>query len=325
MGVSGGVGAGGGGVGGGWGGAFAAEVDQDAATGLLDGVHGVVELGSAGAGGVAEDVAEEALSVDADEHGFVGGCFRGEAEAEGEVGLRVEDAFVGDELEVSPGGGESDGLDPSDELLPGEAVADEVGDGADAELVPLAEVFEVVAAHHFAVVAEDFADDGGGFHAGEACEVDGAFGLAGADEDAAVAGAEGVDVAGSEEVLRLGVVGDGDLHGDGAVLGTDAGGDAEAGVGVDGDGEVGAELGGVLLGLGVELEAVALLAGEREADDAASVGDHEVDGFGGAGLGGVDDVAFIFAVFVVDEDDGLARPQVGQDVLDGAHRHGLAV
>ena len=46
-------------------------------------------------------------------------------------------------------------------------------------------------AGHGAVVGHDFDDDAGGFEAGEAAEVDGAFGLAGAFEDAAGAARRG--------------------------------------------------------------------------------------------------------------------------------------
>ena len=49
----------------------------------------------------------------------------------------------------------------------------------------------------------DFNDGGAGLEAGEAAEIDGAFGLAGAFEDAAGAGAEGEDVAGAGEVGRV--------------------------------------------------------------------------------------------------------------------------
>ena len=57
--------------------------------------------------------------------------------------------------------------------------------------VKLAELDEVGNAGHGAVFVHDLADDAGGDEAGHAGEVDGGFGLAGADQDAAFAGAEG--------------------------------------------------------------------------------------------------------------------------------------
>ena len=100
----------------------------------------------------------------------------------------------------------------------------------------------------------------------------------------------------------------------GAIRGADAGGDAVARL--DAHGEGGAERGPAAAG-GLhhrELEPLDLLLGEREADEAAAVRGHEVDGLGGDDLGGHAEVALVLAVLVVDEDDHLA----GADVVDGA-------
>ncbi len=154
--------------------------------------------------------------------------------------------------------------------------------------------------------------DAGGIETGHAGEVDGGLGLAGADEDAALAGAQREDVAGTGEVTGCGVGIDGGADGVGAVGGGDAGGDAFAGL--DGLGECGAEARGVLLGHGEEAQVVGALLGQGEADEAAAVAGHEVDGLGGDVLGGEGEVAFVFAVFVVDDDHHAA----GADVGDGA-------
>jgi hypothetical protein len=80
-----------------------------------------------------------------------------------------------------------------------------------------AEGNEIGDAGHGAVVAHDFADDACWGEACEAGEVDGGFGLAGADEDAAASGAEREDVAGPNEVSGGGARIDGDADGAGAV------------------------------------------------------------------------------------------------------------
>src|SRR5436305_1908144 len=79
----------------------------------------------------AEDVAGQALAVDADEHGLgVDDRLAGLVEvadaalAQRQVRLRVDGALVGDQLELAPVGGEHHRLDPLDELLALEAVAD---------------------------------------------------------------------------------------------------------------------------------------------------------------------------------------------------------
>ena len=51
---------------------------------------------------------------------------------------------------------------------------------------------------------------------------------------------------------------------------------------------------------------IGALLGEGQADEAAAVAGHEVDGFRGDVLGGQGQVAFVFAVFVVDHDDHAA-------------------
>jgi len=85
----------------------------------------------------------------------------------------------------------------------------------------------------------------------------------------------------------------------GAVGGGDAGGDAFTGFDCLSKG--GSEARGVLLGHGTKAQVVGPLLGESEADEAASVTSHEVDGLGSNEFGGEGEVAFVFAVFVVDD------------------------
>lgn len=317
------------------GGILGTEVHDGAAPRGLDGVHRGVEgvAGGAGGGGVevAEDVAQEVAAVHAHEGGFVlftgvpGGVeFADAADGESDVRLGVDDALVGDEVERAAAGADGSpgsGGDSADEGFTGEAVLDDLGDGAELEVVLACDVEEVGEAGHFAVVAHDLDDGGGGVQAGEAAEVDGAFGLSGANEDAAVARAEGVDVAGADEVVGAGGGVDGHLDAPGALAGGDAGGEAVARVAVDGDGEGGAADGGVDSGLGVEVEAFAVGAGEGEAEVAPGDGEHEGDGFGGDVLGGEDEVALVLAILIVGENDHAAGAEVVEDFGEGGE-HG---
>ena len=66
-----------------------------------------------------------------------------------------------------------------------------------------------------------------------------------------------------------------------------------------------------------EMEFVAAFFGEREADQAAAVLGHEIDGFGSDFFGGHSEVAFVFAVFVVDEDDHAALADFFDGFFDG--------
>ena len=83
-----------------------------------------------------------------------------------------------------------------DELLVPAPVLDQVGDRDHLQPVPLAVRHEVGHAGHRPVLVHDLADDAGRVEAGEAREVDRRLRLAGAHEDAAVAGAQREDVAG---------------------------------------------------------------------------------------------------------------------------------
>ena len=114
-------------------------------------------------------------------------------------------------------------------------------------------------------------------------DVRAAFGLARAHQHAPVLGPEREDVAGGDDGFRACAVGHGSLHGGGAVLGRNAGGHAVAGL--DGHGEVGAESRLVLLGHEFQAERVGHGVGHGQADQAASVGGHEVDGLGSDRLG----------------------------------------
>ncbi len=60
----------------------------------------------------------------------------------------------------------------------------------------------------------------------------------------------------------------------------------------------------------VEAEFAAARYGERGAELASGIGHHEVDMLGGDELGSHDEVAFVFAVFIVDNDYEFALAEV---------------
>src|SRR5208337_2365994 len=252
--------------------------------------------------------------------GVDGGAVGAEVAAdEGDVALAAVDfAFVGDHSELAVAGLDAGLAGADDVALVAEAVTDELGDGEDFEAMFATKGDEVGDAGHFAVVAHDFADDAGRGEAGKAGEIDGGLSLAGADEDAAAARAQREDVAGTGEVGRGGAGIDGSADGAGAVGCRNPSRHAFAGF--DGLSKCGAEARGVLLRHGKEAQVVGALLGEGEADEAAAVAGHEVDGLGGDVLGGQGQVALVLAVLVVDHDDHAAGLDFGQgagDVCEG--------
>ena len=92
-------------------------------------------------------------------------------------------------------------------------------------------------------------------------------------------------------------------------------------VGVDRDREGGAQRRGVEVGLRVQAELVAMLARQRQAHRAAPVGQEKVHRRGVHLLGGVDKVAFVLSVFVIDQDNGLAGLEFVEDFGDRGKWH----
>ena len=98
-------------------------------------------------------------------------------------------------------------------------------------------------------------------------------------------------------------------------MGRDAGGNALGGL--DRQRKVGA-----LLAIGLtdhqrQSQLRAALARQRQADQATAIAGHEIDVFG-AGLGRRhEQIAFVLAILVVDDDHHLAGSQVSDNVLNG--------
>ena len=70
-------------------------------------------------------------------------------------------------------------------------------------------------------------------------------------------------------------------------------------------------------------ELVALLLGEREADEPAAVRGHEVDVLGRDALGGDAEVALVLAILVVHEDDHATGADFLQRLFDGDDRRSV--
>ena len=164
---------------------------------------------------------------------------------------------------------------------------------------------------HMAIGLEDFAQDAGGLEAGEPGEIDAGFGMARAAQNAAIPGAQREDVAGLDEIVRRGLGVHEELDGARAVRGADAGGHAFGGV--HGYGEIRAITFPIFQDHALQAELGGAFFGDGRANQAATVGGHEIHGGGGYFLGGHYQIALVFAVSVVRDDDHAA----GADFLDG--------
>ena len=184
----------------------------------------------------------------------------------------------------------------------------------------LAELVQLRHARHGPVVVHDFADHAALAQTREPRQIDGRFGLPGSNQHAAFASPQRKDMAGTNQIAGLAGGVDSDADGVRAVGRGDARGDALGRF--NGFGERGAKARVVARRHGRELQRVADFGAERKADQAARVPRHEVDDVGRDFFGGDGDVAFVFAIFIVDDDQHPAGPKILDGFGDGSKRHG---
>ena len=75
--------------------------------------------------------------------------------------------------------------------------------------------------------------------------------------------------------------------------------------------------GGIVGDLHLELEFTGTVFGDRCAEDATAVAHHEVHLLGGNLFSGDDEVAFVLAVLIVDDDKEFTTAEVFEGFLDG--------
>ena len=199
------------------------------------------------------------------------------------------------------------------------AIMDQVGNRADFQIVFAGEFEQIGQARHAAVILHDLADDRGRRQAGQRGQVAAGFGMACAHQHAALLRFQRKNMARLHDIKRLCRLGHGDLDRLGAVGGGNTGGDALGRL--DRDGEVGAEGGAVAARHHRQIERIAAFLGQGQADQAARMLDHEVDGFWRDEIGGEHQVAFIFAVFLINQNDHAASAQFGDNFFGAGNRH----
>ena len=272
--------------------------------------HRGVELLAAVAAFGAEDVAGQAFAVDPHQHVLLVLYI---AVDQREVLERVHFGAVGGDPEFTEDGGQPGVFAADDEVFVAAAVGDEVGHRAPLEVEFLAELVELRNPRHGAVVVHDFADHTGRGESGEAGEVDRRLGVPGAAQHAARTRDEREQVARRNEIgVGRGRV-DQRLDRLGAVEGGDSGGGPL--FRIDALGERRSERIGERR-RGGQVQLLGPLGGERRADESARMGGHEGDRLRRDVGGGEHQVAFVFAVFVVGDDDHFPGPDVGDEFLD---------
>ena len=224
----------------------------------------------------------------------------------------IDNVLIGDQ---TPGladlAGKQSFLDALDEFFGGAAMRDEIGDGAELEVVALGEGDEVGQAGHCAVIVHDLADHAGGGEAGKACDIDGRFGMAGADQSAAVTRDERKHVPRRDNVVAAHFGVDRDRDRPGAVRRRDAGCDTFSCF--DGHCEGGFVPRAVGLAHQRNAQPLAPGTGHGQANQPAGMLGHEVDGVRRGELRRDDEVTFILAVLIIDEDEHAPGPRLLDD------------
>ncbi len=221
----------------------------------------------------------------------------------------------GRDREVAPFGGQRHRLALLDERLLAEPVGDQRGDRDHLQPELLGDLHQLRHAGHRAVLVHDFDQCSGGLQPGQTGQIDGRFGVARATQYSFLTGAQRVDVARTPQIgrTRRGVGQRTDRGG--SVVDRDSR-RAVVAQQVDRHREGRAQQRGVVGLHHVEFEFGATLLRKRRAEHAAALLEHEVHDFGRDLLRGDDEVAFVFAVFVIDDDDDFAVAEVLDDLFN---------
>ena len=152
-------------------------------------------------------------------------------------------------------------------------------------------------------VVQDFGEETGGEEPRESAEIDGRFRMTRAAQNAALFGFKGEDMAGTRKIgrLRLRIGERTDRHR--FFRRRDSRFCVDM---IDGDGERRAKTRGVMLNHLRQFESPTCFREQRNARLTATVPQHKIDVFRRNFFRGADEVALVFAVFVVDDDDDFA-------------------
>ena len=195
-----------------------------------------------------------------------------------------------------------------------QTIGDEVADGDKLESPLVRASAQFGESGHGAVVAHDLHQHGAGMEPGEARQIHTGLCVAGALEHTAVLRVERVDVTRPAEILglrlrigemtdRIGAVGDADACRAALQF-------------VDCHREGGAQHRGVVAHLTRQVEATAGIVGQRHAEHAPRILEHEIDHLGGHFLRRRYEVALILAVLVVDDYHKFAVVDIFKSIFD---------
>jgi hypothetical protein len=115
---------------------------------------------------------------------------------------------------------------------------------------------------------------------------------------------------------------DGDLDCTGSIFSRNASANSVFGASINADCESGLVAVGVAIHHQWQIEGIQALTLHRQADQAPSFSCHEIDLLGRCELGSTDQVAFVFAIFIVHHHDRLAIADGRQSIGNGIETNG---
>ena len=199
-------------------------------------------------------------------------------------------------------------------IFVGLAIVLQILDGDKAEAPFLRQLAKLGGAHHGAVFAHNLAAEADFLQARQAAEIDGGFGVAIALEHAVFLREQREHMPRATKILRLCFLVHTGACGDAAFFGRNTGGRGNV---VDGNGERCF----VVVGVGGDhlrqAEPLDVLGAHRHADQALGVGRHKIHVLGGRKFCSTDEIAFVFAIGIVGDENELAGAQIRQRFFDG--------
>jgi len=231
-----------------------------------DALHGIAQRPAAIVPLTAEQIAEHVLHVHPHQRRGIGIQI---PLHQHQMQLVVDDVAIGMQLELAKLGGHLRAGHPLDGLFVEHAVFDEIGDGADLDAVLGGKLLQIGAAGHGAVLVEDLHDHRRRLEAGQARQITAGLGMPGTGQHAAGLGHQRKDVARLHQIGGPGIGRHGRLHGAGAIGGGNPGGHALRRL--DGNGEVGGMSLVVLAHHERQMQPLATLLGQRQADEATAI------------------------------------------------------
>ena len=280
---------------------FLAHINDDAFSFLLNHFHRAVQLIAAVAAGRSENVAGAAFRVYAHQNVVF---FADLSLDQRDVLHVVHVVFIDDDFEIAAVERRQRSFGhAANERFMLHPIVDQIGDGDDLELMLAGKDFQVRHARHGAVVLHDFTDHARRRQPGQTAQVHRSLGLAGANKNAALARENRKHMPGADNILRFGRGVDGRQNRRGAVRRGNAGGHAVARF--DGDGKGRAEARLIVLDHQVELQARGDVFIDGQANQSAPQPGHEIDRFRRDKLRRHAEIALVFPVFIIHENDHL--------------------